>query len=279
MTVTSTARRTPPDVWLTVALALAVVLVLTSAPVVLRSLVALPILVAVPGFALSRLVIRPDLDDPVGISRAGVSVLRVTLPVLLGVLVLLADALTLNLLRISLSARALVLGEVVFSLFLLAIGFVPALRARPVGVLRWTTAQWRVAAGAVLALGLLIGAVATARSLQPAPVRTPYQAVELTSPAPGTDLVAAPGESVSLGWSVTGFDGAVAGATPVLTVAGRPPAALKTELFPQSASGSSDFAERGTATFTAPGAAGAYRVQVRIGTDSTVSALLTVRGR
>ena len=277
MNVTGTDRKTPPDVWLVAALALAVVLVLASAPVVLRSLVALPILVAVPGYALTCLVVRADRDDSVGIGRAGVTVLRVTLPVLLGVLVLLADALTLNLLRISLSAQALVLGDAVFALVLLAIGYLPALRARPAGGQRRTAAQWRVAAGAVLSLGLLIGAVATARSLQPAPVRTPYEAVQLISPAPGADLVAAPGDPVSLGWSVTGFDGAAAGATPVLTVAGQPPAALKTELIPRSASGSADFAARGTATFTAPAAAGVYRVQVRIGTGSTVSTLLTVR--
>jgi hypothetical protein len=248
----------------------------SPAPVWLRSLVALPALVLGAGAALGLVVLRPTLD-PTGEAADDdvepASVMWWTLTVLLGLVVVLADALLLNVLRIRLTTTAIAIGIAAFGVVLLLLGQVsvggqtlasgmrrPSVRAR--------AAVWAAAVG-VATVAVLGGAVAVARELQPSST-TAYGLLSLAGSEQDGQLTATAGRMTTVTWVLRGYEGLDVGAgEPRTSISltglhtGRP-VEIGGRVLTRPAPVSDAGMRTGTTSFTAPDRAGIYRLALTV---------------
>ncbi|GAA1299033.1 hypothetical protein [Saccharothrix xinjiangensis] len=274
-----TAARRAATLALTVAVCAATALAAVPSPVPLRSLVAFPVLVLVAGHHGTALVLGHRArrgagaeDDP-GVD----GLLRVVLPVLLGMLSLLAVVLLLGLSGIPISTASVAVGAGSAALALLLIArWGAALPGAPVWASRGAA---RRTAGVVVSVLVLCAAVAGAVALRPTPVER-YTQLALDEPdvVAGRWLSAPSGAPVTLRWTLRGHGSALPDAEPAVgvTIGGAPASGVRVEAGRvEPGTGPGVVAERrGAVTFTAPAAAGDYRVRVTVGPDT--SSLLVV---
>ncbi|MEC3982636.1 hypothetical protein [Amycolatopsis sp. H20-H5] len=266
---------------LVAAVVVATALVLLSAPVVLRSVVAFPVLALIAGHSATGLLFGDGKADD---SAETEPVLRLVLPVLFGLLSLLVVVLLLAVLRIPIATTGVAAGTGVAALLLLladrrttlltAATPVPAPRAPQLGVLA------RRAAGPALAIVVVAAAAAGAVALRPAPEQQ-YAQLAFDEPGvvTGQPLSARPGERVVLRWMVSGYGSALPAAEPAVAVrvGGKPASGVSAVVGAREAGTARGVVDdrRGMVTFTAPSATGLYDVEVVVGSDT--ASTLTVR--
>lgn len=282
-----TARRSVARTLAMVALVVvAAVVEMLPAPAIVRSVFAFPVLVLVTGHSLTRLVLdgwRPEHST--GPDRAGGDLdglLRVVLPVLLGVLSLLAAVLALSAFGIAIGTRsaAVVVGGVGVGLSVLALPSRTRSGAGPgrVGLGRISLPGTTVVLAATVVMGVaLIGAV----TLRPVPV-LPYAQISLDDPGvvAGSPLSAAPGASVPVHWVLRGYGGPLSLDPSVdVTVAGRPVPVTSVDAVGDAPAADGADVQRGAVRFAAPVATGLYDLRVRVGTNTPAPSVLVLRLR
>lgn len=283
----------------TAAVTAALLLVLLDAPVLMRSLVALPVLVLVPGRSAVALLVgrlpwsETDREEGTDVDpapetgvpfRNGVDdpLIRTLLAVVLGMLFLLATALTVAVLGLRIDTVSIAIGASAGSLGLLGAAYWRHRRVPPgrapgtspsnTSLSRPTSSRLRHAFGVLAGIAVLVAALIGARAMQTTPVEK-YTAISFDDPRmlQPDPLTAVPGAAVTLTWtlrsygrSLTDNDGSV-----VLTVGSAPASGQSTHLGPVRAGDGGDASgatseQSGSATFSAPETSGAYRVDVTV---------------
>ena len=251
----------------TIALAAAVVCavasVLVDAPTPLRALVAFPVLVLVAGHSAGTLVSG---------RRAVPTELRAALPVLLGMVVLLAVVLLIAVLGVPIAAGGVAIGAGAAALALLVIARWRTLVTRTAEPPAWTVgAVARRWGGPVAAVLVLSAATAVAVALRPVPVER-YTQLALDEPAviAGEPWSAPARSPVTLRWTQRGYGAGLPDAAPDVRVevAGRPAVDVRADV--GSVLPGPPAQRYGAVRFTAPAAAGRYEVRVTVGADTLV---------
>lgn len=285
------------------AIAVALVVVALGAPVALRALVALPVLLLAAGASATRLLLgartprtaRDDAGDSgpdaigetggvVGTPRDGV--LRGSLTVVLGMLVLLASVLVSQAAGVPLAGSGVLVGAGVAALVLTLVAQV----RRADGPTYTGSLAYRLSAPAVLGVAatvvVLAGAVTFAASL-PTPVTERYTLLAFTGTQPwsATSLTAPPGATVTLDVALHSYGEPLDAGVPqtTLTVAGAPADGLGTSWqavapAPATTGGTVPGAvdqRTGQLVFRAPSAPGLYPVEVRASSAPDATLLLT----
>lgn len=268
----------------------AVVLVLVGAPTVIRSLIALPILVGVSGLAAATLITggTTDRDVPNDRESPGLAALGrgvdtwvfAPLAVVMGLLAVLGSILALAAAGIGIGTTSIAVAVGGTAMLLLVVGAAVPRPVRPATDLR---RHGRRALPVIGAGVLIIAAVAGARWMQPTAVEQ-YSTLEFSDPAAytGAPLISAAGGSVTLNWTLSTF-GYTDDDTPSVTVTvGGEPAGVTADL---GVTGSplvaaAQASRTGSVTFDAPPAAGRYLVRVEVAhtgpAGSTTTEELTV---
>ncbi|WNV85107.1 hypothetical protein [Umezawaea sp. Da 62-37] len=256
----------------------ATALVLLDAPAVLRSVVALPVLVLVAGVSATGLLF--GRGAPAGDTSDVDPVLRLVLPVLFGLLSPLAVVLVLAVIGAPIGTAGVAVGTGTTALLLLGADRWSAPHAEDAPRVR-ARAAVRRAAGPVLAAAVLAAAVAGAAAMLPTRVESYAQfAFEEPGLVAGRPVVVQPGARVVLRWSLRGYGSALPAAEPpiTVTVGGTPAAdvdAVVGTREPGTAQGVVD-ARHGTVAFTAPPSGGLHDVVVVVG-DGPAASELTMR--
>jgi len=272
----------------TLALAAAVCAATASAvvpsPVLLRSLVAFPVLVLVAGYQGTTLVLgHPGRGTARAAGDTGVDgLLRTVLPVLLGLLSLMAVVLVLGASGIPIATTSVAVGTGSAALILLLSSRWAAPRSawRATGsVARSVRGAARRAVRPVVAVLVVVAAVAAAVALRPEPVER-YTQLALDEPdaVAGRPLSAVKGSPVTLRWTLRGYGSSLPATGPAVRVmVGQVPASrVRADVGPVELGAAPGVVaeRRGTVTFAAPAGVGCYDVRITVGSDTSL--LITV---
>jgi hypothetical protein len=272
------AARRPGTLPLAAVVCAATALAVAPSPVLLRSFVAVPVLVLVAGHHGATLVLghpprcKASADGDTDLD----GLLRTVLPVLLGMLSLMTVVLLLGVSGIPIATTSVAVGtgSVALVLLLIARWRVPRSARMASGSLgRSVRGAARRAVRPAVAVLVLSAAVAGAVALRPVPVER-YTQLALDEPdaVAGRQLSALIGTPVTLRWTLRGYGSSLPDTGPAVdvTVGQVPALGLRTDVGrvePGTAPGV--VAERrGTVTFTAPATAGLYDVRVTIRSDT-----------
>jgi hypothetical protein len=251
----------------------ATALALLPSPVVLRALVVFPVLVLIAGRSAVELML--DNRKPVTSSAEEPAepepILRAVLPVLLGMLSLLAVVLLLAALGIPIDTVGVAAGTGLVALVLLVIARWRTLVSPSAAAEPWSAGRVvRRVAGPAIAAVVLAGAVAGAVALRPVPVEQ-YSQLALDEPGvvAGQQLSTKAGTPVALPWTLRGYGSALSDTAPAVhvTVGGAPATGLTTDTGPVRPDAEAGVVDErlGTVSFTAPTTAGRYDVVVTVG--------------
>jgi hypothetical protein len=269
---------------LAAAVCAATALVVVPYPAPLQTVVAFPVLVLVAGHHGARLVLghpqptEVHADDDTGVD----GLLRTVLPVLLGMLSLMAVVLLLDVSGIPITTRNVAMGTGLVALVLLVIArWTAPWSAKPTtrSPARPVRGAARRAVGPVVAVLVLSAAVAGAVALRRVPVER-YAQLALDEPdvVAGRQVSAPIGAPVTLRWTLRGYGSPLPDTAPAVdvTVGEGPAMGVRADIGqaePGTAPGVTT-ERRAAVTFTAPAATGLY--DVRITVDSNPSLLLVV---
>lgn len=277
-----TAAHRAATLALVVAVCAATALAAVPSPIALRSFVAFSLLVLVAGYHGTTLVLGHPARAEVGADGdTGVGgLLRVVLPVLLGMLSLMAVASLLGLSGIPISTGSVAVGTGSTALVLLVIARWGAPRPGAPG---WAARRAaRRAVRVAVAVLVLSAAVAGAVGLRPTPVER-YAQLALDEPdvVAGRQLSARSGAPVTLRWTLRGYGSALPDAEPAVgvTIGGAPASGVRADVGPvEPGTEPGVVAERrGAVTFAAPVAEGHYDVRVTVGSGTPLLLVVGLR--
>ncbi len=263
---------------------------LGGAPVAVRSLLALPVVVGVAGRGATILLLGPRPSPAVPCADPSSDVdrhtvldeptLRAVAPVLFGVIATLAAILVVSALRLTITSQTVTVASAAAAV---ALHVAAALLRRDASPRpSWTgRARGLVRTGvpALAALALLVVAVGGARAVESERVER-YTQLSLVDPAVYATggLRSTPGSRFQVGWVLRAYAMPLADSPPVsLTVAARPPTGLQQKaLEPSTDVTDADASRRGLVSALAPQAPGLYRLALTVGAGEQAQTLYLV---
>lgn len=267
-----------------VAVAGAVTLVVTDAPVLLRVLIALPVLVLVPGSSATTLLLGPrcretdghptsEPDEPgaAATGRGADPLVRGLMSLVLGILALLLAVLAVAAADIEITTVSLAIAVSTVAVLLLAAARWRARRPVTGSAVGWgvAPADLRRALPVLAAVVVMIGAIVGARAIQPSTTEQ-YTVISFGDPRmlQPDSLTAQPGGRVALTWTLRSYGYALTDPQPAvaITVDGKTAADLSVQTADvQGEDGTGSASEQpGSAAFSAPLVAGRYRVELTL---------------